>query len=72
MTKTRKRLYIKGVFLLILLILPWSLDSASNDPVMLSQDGVGYYQSNTCEHSLLGFFIQNIDVSNIQYNFDLY
>ena len=72
MTKTRKRLYIKGIFFLILLILPWSLDSASNDPVMLSQDGVGYYQSNTCEHSLLGFFIQNIDVSNIQYNFDTY
>ena len=62
---------IKIAFVIVLLIVPWSLNNYSEyDLVELNDDNLQFYKSNTCKFSFTSFYIENISHSNIEYNFD--
>lgn len=62
---------IKAAFVIILLIVPWSLNNYSEyDLVELTDESLQFYKSNTCKFSFASFYIENISYSNIEYNFD--
>jgi len=62
---------IKIAFVIVLLIVPWSLNNYSEyDLVELNDENLQFYKSNTCKFSFTSFYIENISHSNIEYNFD--
>ena len=62
---------IKIAFVIILLIVPWSLNNYSEyNLVELNDENLQFYKSNTCKFSFISFYIENISYSNIEYNFD--
>ena len=62
---------IKIAFVIILLIVPWSLNNYSEyDLIELTDETLQFYKSNTCKFSFVSFYIENSSYSNIEYNFD--
>ncbi len=66
-----KNSFLTSIVLILLILLPFSISDNGDDisPEILSEATVGFYQSSTCEISLIEFYLRNIDTSlDIYYN----
>ena len=66
-----KNSFLTSIVLILLILLPFSFSDNGDDisPEILSEATVGFYQSSTCEISLIEFYLRNIDTSlDIYYN----
>jgi len=67
--------FLKVLFTILLLLLPWSLNSSSTSEVtipVLSTENLNFYQKNTCEISFFSFINTNKIFENIEIRFDSY
>jgi len=64
--KNTSKYLIRFFIILLIIVLPFSLSNKSDsfEAKNLSEDSIGYYQSNTCKISLTETLIENIDGSN--------
>ena len=73
MKTDRQKLLIKILFLLLIVFLPWSLNSSSNmDAPFVNSDNINFYKSNTCEVSFYDFLSNNLNNSRVQYSLDTF
>lgn len=73
MTSTRNKVIV--FIILILVLMPfWAHNSSDTiEPKRITNEFIGYYQSNTCEISLLEVYAKNIgNKNNISYNNNYY
>ena len=61
MISEKNTLKVKIFFILLLIILPWSLveSSKTSTALYIDDSSVGYYQTNTCEISLAEVVLKN-------------
>ena len=67
--------FLKVLFTILLLVLPWSLNSSSSSEVTtpaLNTESINFYQKNTCEISFFSFINTNRLFENIEIRFDSY
>ena len=67
--------FLKVLFTILLLVLPWSLNSSSSSEVttpVLNTESINFYQKNTCEISFFSFVNTNRLIENIEIRFDSY
>ena len=67
--------FLKVLFTILLLVLPWSLNSSSSSEVttpVLNTESINFYQKNTCEISFFSFINTNRLFENIEIRFDSY
>lgn len=74
MISEKNTLKVKIFFILLLIILPWSLveSSKTSTALYIDDSSVGYYQTNTCEISLAEVVLKNWGNNNIVYTLDNY
>jgi len=66
---------LRTLFLILLIILPFWVHNSSDsiEPQRITNEFVGYYQSNTCEISLLEVYLANLgNKNNISYSNNYY
>ena len=74
MINTKKIQSMKIIFVLFLIVLPWSLidTDKSAEAKFIDDSTVGYYQTNTCQISLSEVILKNINNNKVRYTLDNY
>ena len=72
MNTERKNLFIKLIFLLLIIVLPWSFNPSNLEAPFINEDTLGFYKSNTCELNFGEFLLNNLNNKKVEYNLDTF
>ena len=67
-----KNLFIKLIFLLLIIVLPWSFNPSNLEAPFINEDTLGFYKSNTCELNFGEFLLNNLNNKKVEYNLDTF